>query len=119
MNTTEETPKSAELAIVKGYVEGEVDFDSLFDQDSKEIAKKREKSDKKEGKRIQLLAQINGVKLKKQKLKGMYVLSLTDPTTDSVSILMQMKSLEEEQQAAIEIFSFLFPNEKELVLALK
>lgn len=104
--TTKETSTVALLQ--KGNV-SEHNFDTIYNLDEKELNKKVSYDQKKNGKRLQLAHKISGLDSDISKAENRYLMSLTDPTIDSVELKIEIRVLKEEKQVAFEIYNQLFP----------
>ncbi len=104
--------KNTNLKTVKNNPET---FDNLFDQDEKEVAKQVKYTQCKEGKKMQLVSQINNIRMQLMKREIDYKKSLTDPLVNSIDIRIDIMSLEREMSIAKDIYNQLFPNEKFII----
>jgi hypothetical protein len=87
-------------------------FDSIYNQDEKELDKKRKYSKLCSGKKLQITAKVNDISARLIKVTDEFQLSLTDPTIDSAKLLVEKSMLEEEKKMNILIFNMLFPEDK-------
>jgi len=92
----------------KGNV-SEHNFDTIYNLDEKELHKKVSYDQKKNGKRLQLANKISVLDAEISKTENRYLMSLTDPTVDSVELKIEIRVLKEEKQVAFEIYNQLFP----------
>ena len=84
-------------------------FDDVFNMDDKEKSRQITYTQKKEGKRLQLVAKINDLQMRLVKAESRFNVSLTDPTIDSVELRVEIKCLKDEKAIATELFNQLFP----------
>jgi hypothetical protein len=89
-------------------------FYELYNQDQKEVDKKMHFHQNRQGKKVQLLAAINNLQMKISKAEIDYTKSLVSPTTDSISLAIDIKALGEELKIAEAVYLQLFPQEKSL-----
>ncbi len=87
-------------------------FDTLFNKDEKQVAREIKYSEHKEGKKMQLLAQLNQIRMKSMKAQNEYKKSLIDPMANSIELQIEIMSLDREFEIGKNIFSQLFPDEK-------
>ncbi len=84
-------------------------FDDVFNMDDKEKSRQITYIQKKEGKRLQLVAKINDLQMRMVKAESRFNISLTDPTIDSVDVKIEIKCLKDEKIIATDLFNQLFP----------
>lgn len=87
------------------------DFETLFNEDDKELDKKIAFQRNKQGKKVQLLAKINNIQMQISDSEIKYRKSLVSPTIDSVDIAINIRALQEELKIAEAVFTQLFPKE--------
>lgn len=100
--------KSVSLATVNNSF-ANATFDDVFNMDDKEKSRQITYTQKKEGKRLQLVAKINDLQMRLVKAESRFNVSLTDPTIDSVDLRVEIKCLKDEKAIATELFNQLFP----------
>ena len=84
-------------------------FDDVFNMDDKEKNRSISYNQKKEGKRLQLVSKINQLQMRAIQAESKFNLSLTDPTQDSVDILVEIDCFKKEQKLAVDLHNQLFP----------
>jgi hypothetical protein len=103
-------PKNEVSLIGDTFLNGS--FDDVFNMDEKEKSKQVTFVQKKQGKKLQLMAKINDLSSRLIKAESRFNLSLTDPTIDSVDVAVEMDCLKKERLIAGEIFARLFLDHK-------
>ncbi len=116
-NTKTPTPKTSKntntgvsAVSVEDVFQGS--FDTIYQTDEKERAREISYQQKKEGKKVQLVAKLNDLNLRIMKAETRFNVSLTDPTIDTVQVAIEVKCLKEEHSIAKSIFNQLFPDTK-------
>ena len=104
------TESGAGLMLSKNVTESS--FDEIYNLDEKELTKKISYDQKKNGKRLQLGAKLSSIEDSITKAQNQYLMSLTDPTVDSVELKVEISVLNAEKAIAIEIYNQLFPEQK-------
>ncbi len=86
-------------------------FDEMYNRDEKEVDRENKHHMAKNGKKLQLFARINDLKMRITKGEVALAQSLTDPTKDSVELKIELKCMNEELLIAQGLYVELFPEE--------
>lgn len=107
-----ETPDKNTSAELPSILSDNLSFDAAFNMDDKDKKRQISYKQKKEGKKVQLMAKINDLNLKIMKCETAFAESLTDPTQDSVELMIKLKCFKEEKELTRNLFNQLFPETK-------
>lgn len=107
-NKTRKAPSKNEVSTISAVFQGG-SFDDVFNMDEKEKSRQISFMQKKEGKKLQLIAKMNDLQMRMVKAETRFNHSLTDPTIDSVDVMVEMDCLKKEKEIATQIFNRLFP----------
>lgn len=107
-NKAKKAPSKNEISTI-GATFSNGSFDDVFNMDEKEKSRQISFMQKKEGKKLQLIAKMNDLQMRLVKAETIFNQSLTDPTIDSVDVMVEMDCLKKEKEIATQIFNRLFP----------
>lgn len=86
-------------------------FDNIYNIDEKELSKQNSYNQKKIGKMGQLKAKLIDMQNRIAKCEQQFIVSLTDPTLDSVELRIQIECYQKEKEIATSLLKSLFPEE--------